>query len=319
MLVSFFSHGKYFVPRFSIFISVRILISVTNSRLCVHNVLYPLPWPKRKYMVSVLAHGRCTAGSRKEGTGGREVKTKATKKKGRGRDVEEDSDDDGGATGGGGGSRQQETSFMGVKEIQEVLQSQDLLADCPDTLLRDIATQLHRSVGLSHRQTVVGCCVFWELKDLGWLSLFLELTRLDGCLSPCLVFIFLLDWFACSHLFNSILFIYLLFISDQGPVSWRPTTVYWRLFSQSNCYSTIDTRQTEYHETLLSLVNDEVRCDYTFAMMVTLHDTRFVECRWWNDSWTVKTVITWWSLASMIPVPDLVLLVWQHTYCGSKW
>ena len=23
--------------------------------------------------------------------------------------------------------------------------------------------------------------------------------------------------------------------------------------------------------------------------MVTLHDTRFVECRWWNDGWTVKT------------------------------
>ena len=22
------------------------------------------------------------------------------------------------------------------------------------------------------------------------------------------------------------------------------------------------------------------------AMMVTLHDTRFVECRWWNDGWT---------------------------------
>ena len=26
--------------------------------------------------------------------------------------------------------------------------------------------------------------------------------------------------------------------------------------------------------------------------MVTLHDTGFVECRWWNDSWTVKTVVT---------------------------
>ena len=23
-------------------------------------------------------------------------------------------------------------------------------------------------------------------------------------------------------------------------------------------------------------------------MMATLHDTRFVECPWWNDSWTVK-------------------------------
>ena len=26
--------------------------------------------------------------------------------------------------------------------------------------------------------------------------------------------------------------------------------------------------------------------------MVTLHDTRFVECPWWNDGWTVKTVVT---------------------------
>ena len=37
--------------------------------------------------------------------------------------------------------------------------------------------------------------------------------------------------------------------------------------------------------------------------MVTLHDIRFVECRWWNDGWTVKTVVTWRSSASMIPTP----------------
>ena len=37
--------------------------------------------------------------------------------------------------------------------------------------------------------------------------------------------------------------------------------------------------------------------------MVTLQDTRFVECRWWNDGWTVKTVVTWRSSASMIPAP----------------
>ena len=37
--------------------------------------------------------------------------------------------------------------------------------------------------------------------------------------------------------------------------------------------------------------------------MVTLHDTGFVECRWWNDGWTVKTVVTWRSSASMIPGP----------------
>ena len=52
---------------------------------------------------------------------------------------------------------------------------------------------------------------------------------------------------------------------DQGPVSWRPTTVKWRQFSQSSHHSTICTQQTEYHEALPSLANDEVRCDCTFA------------------------------------------------------
>ena len=37
--------------------------------------------------------------------------------------------------------------------------------------------------------------------------------------------------------------------------------------------------------------------------MVVLLDTRFVECRWWNDGWTVKTVVTRRSSASMIPAP----------------
>ena len=37
-------------------------------------------------------------------------------------------------------------------------------------------------------------------------------------------------------------------------------------------------------------------CSHTsphcLPMMVTLHDTGFVECQWWNDGWTVKTVVT---------------------------
>ena len=41
--------------------------------------------------------------------------------------------------------------------------------------------------------------------------------------------------------------------------------------------------------------------------MVTLNDIRFVECRWWNDGWTVKTVVTWRPSASMIPAPG----VWE--------
>ena len=39
--------------------------------------------------------------------------------------------------------------------------------------------------------------------------------------------------------------------------------------------------------------------------MVTLHDTRFVECRWWNGGWTEKTVVTWRSSTSMIPAPGV--------------
>ena len=54
---------------------------------------------------------------------------------------------------------------------------------------------------------------------------------------------------------------------DHAPwsISWRPRTVKWRQFSQSNRHSTIGTRQTEYHEALPSSVNIEVRCDCTFA------------------------------------------------------
>ena len=82
-------------------------------------------------------------------------------------------------------------------------------------------------------------------------------------------------------------------VCDQGPVSSRPTTVKSRQFSQSNRRSTIGIRQTEYHEALPSSVNDEVRCDCTFAewrwncencrhlTVVGLHDTglRSVENR----------------------------------------
>ena len=42
--------------------------------------------------------------------------------------------------------------------------------------------------------------------------------------------------------------------------------------------------------------------------MVTLHDTRFIEHRWWNDGWTLKTVITWRLSASMIPAPGFLFL-----------
>ena len=50
-----------------------------------------------------------------------------------------------------------------------------------------------------------------------------------------------------------------------GAVSWRPTTVKWRQFSQSSRHSTIGTQETEYHEALPSSAVDKVRCDCTFA------------------------------------------------------
>ena len=53
--------------------------------------------------------------------------------------------------------------------------------------------------------------------------------------------------------------------------------------------------------------------------MVTLHDTQFVECRWWNDGWTMKTVVTRRSLASMIPAPGCCcwLLAWLLMSCTT--
>ena len=54
-------------------------------------------------------------------------------------------------------------------------------------------------------------------------------------------------------------------LRDQGQVSWRPTTVKWRQSSQSNRHFTIGPRQTQYHETLPSSANDELRCDCTFG------------------------------------------------------
>ena len=53
---------------------------------------------------------------------------------------------------------------------------------------------------------------------------------------------------------------------------------------------------------------DEVRCDCTFTDDGNTSWYSVVECRWWNDDWTVKTVVTWRSSASTIPVPGLLTL-----------
>ena len=61
-----------------------------------------------------------------------------------------------------------------------------------------------------------------------------------------------------------------------GPVSWRPTTVRWRQSSQSNRHFTIGTRQTQRFHRLRTCSHTSPRRSPT---MVTLHDTRFVECQ----------------------------------------
>ena len=50
-----------------------------------------------------------------------------------------------------------------------------------------------------------------------------------------------------------------------GPVSWRPTTVKWRQFSQPNHHSIICTGQTEYHEALPSSTNVQSHLTSSFA------------------------------------------------------
>ena len=71
-------------------------------------------------------------------------------------------------------------------------------------------------------------------------------------------------------------------------------------------HSTIGTRQTEYHDALPSSANDEVRCVCTFADDGNTLWYSVCQCRWWIDGWTVKTVVTWRSSASMIPAPGLL-------------
>ena len=52
--------------------------------------------------------------------------------------------------------------------------------------------------------------------------------------------------------------------------------------------------------------------------MVTLHDTGFVECRWWKDGWTLKTVVTWRSSVSVIPALGLLKQCRSFSF-RSKW
>ena len=88
-----------------------------------------------------------------------------------------------------------------------------------------------------------------------------------------------------------------------GPVSWRPTTVKWRQFHSPTVIppSAVDKPRImkRYHRRLTTRWGVTARS----PTIITLHDTRLVECRWWIDGWTVKTVVTWRSSASFMPAP----------------
>ena len=81
-----------------------------------------------------------------------------------------------------------------------------------------------------------------------------------------------------------------------------------------DCQVTVFTVQPSFHHrhsTNPSIIKRYHRgrpCSHTSPRrsptMVTLHDTRFVECRWWDDGWTVKTVVVWRPSTSMIPAPE---------------
>ena len=58
--------------------------------------------------------------------------------------------------------------------------------------------------------------------------------------------------------------------------------------------TTVFTVQPSFHH-LLSTHDRRRTCSHTSPRrsptIITLHDTGFVECRWWNDSWTVKLTL----------------------------
>ena len=54
-------------------------------------------------------------------------------------------------------------------------------------------------------------------------------------------------------------------LAHLGPVSWRPTTVKWRQFSQSNRHPTIGTGQTEYQEALPPSANVQSHLTSSFT------------------------------------------------------
>ncbi|ESO89369.1 hypothetical protein LOTGIDRAFT_229220 [Lottia gigantea] len=94
------------------------------------------------------------SGSTKSGGGtqGREIKTKSTKKKGgRGRDNDRggDSDDDNNKP-----SQVEVIEFLSIEELSEIIRDQPFLRDCPEKLIKEIATQLYRPLNKEYLEVV---------------------------------------------------------------------------------------------------------------------------------------------------------------------
>ena len=77
-----------------------------------------------------------------------------------------------------------------------------------------------------------------------------------------------------------------------GLISWRPT-----ISSDDSFHSpTVIPPSALDKPSVMKCYHRRRTCSHTSPRrsptMVTRHDTQVVECRWWNDGWTVTTVVT---------------------------
>ena len=99
-----------------------------------------------------------------------------------------------------------------------------------------------------------------------------------------------------------------------GLVSWRPTT------SDNSFHSpTVIPPSALDKPSIMKRYHRRRTCSHTSPLrsptMVTLQDTRFVECRWWKDGWTVKTGVTLRPSTSMITAP---VVLWMGIESSEK-
>ena len=103
---------------------------------------------------------------------------------------------------------------------------------------------------------------------------------------------------------------------ERGRERGKKKSKLWGRYHRGRQVTTVFTVQPSFHHRHSSVMKLYYRgrtCSHTSPRrsptMVTLYVARFVEYRWWNDGWTVKTVVTWRLSASMIPAPESSLLL----------